>query len=229
MHGDAPDGSGARTRVLIVDEHRSYADALGIAVENQADMRFVGAAVTVAEVADLVIRKAPDVVLMDVVLPGGEPTDGPGRIRRLRPEARVVVLTARPDPEAMARAAAEGASVFLSKATPVSALLDAVRSCSTDHMVINERTLTEVNGRTVSVGGINCRQGAVGLTAREREVLGLMAQGFDATRIAGRLNIQLSTCRWHIRGILRKLGTHSQLEAVLTAVRIGLVPSPERD
>jgi len=226
---ERPDDSGARTRVLIVDEHRSYADALGVAVESRADMRFVGAAVTAAEVADLVVRKAPDVVVMDLSLPGGDPADGPGRVRRLRPETRVVVLTAHPDSESMARAAAEGVSVFLSKATPVSVVLDAVRSCSTEHMVVGERTLSEFRGSLTQRAGKLANSSSPELTVRELEVIALMARGCDAARIGAQLGIRLSTCRWHIRGILRKLGAHSQLEAVLIAVRLGLVPPPERE
>lgn len=218
----------ARTRVLVVDDHKTVAEAISLAVDLQDDLESVGVAATVEEAADLVVKHDPDVVLMDLRLPDADGVEGTRRVKSLRPRARVLILTAHGDLEVMARAASAGASGFLPKTSSVAQILDAIRTAKVGGMLVEPSTLTGLvqhlrGSKEPKRAGVKATQ----LTAREHDVLMLMGNGLDPRAIAKRLGIGLSTCRGHVQAVLSKLEVHSQLEAVVAAVRRGVIPPPE--
>lgn len=224
------------TTVLVVDDHASVGEAIGMAVDLQDDLECVGVAPTLAGALDAVARQAPDVVLMDVRLPDADGIDGAGHVKALRPETRILVFTAHADLELMARAAAAGACGFLPKTTPVAKILEAIRTARDGGMLVEQSALSALvqRLRDTTPEPAQARLGADGspltpLTPREHEVLLLLGQGLDPSAIARRLHVSVNTCRGTVQSILRKLGAHSQLEAVVTALRTGLIPSPEPD
>lgn len=220
--GDAP----ARTRVLIVDDHRSFAEALVIAIDHHDDMCSVGAVATIAEAIACFESAEPDVVLMDVRLPDGDGIEATERLLLLRPDTRVVILTGHTDVDVLARAATAGASGFLPKESTIGSVIHAIRTARSGEMLVEGTTLAAILGRVASSVSATQRAGVdpILLTPREEDVLLLMGQGMDPHAIAASLGISLHTCRGYQKGIMGKLDAHSQLEAVVVATRRGLLP-----
>lgn len=216
----------ASTTVLVVDDHIAFSEAIGTAIDLQHDLVCVGVAATAEAALELVGEQSPDVVLMDVHLPDLDGIEATARVKALRPEARVVVLTSETSSGVAARAAIAGASGFLLKTSPIADVLAAVRTAGEGGMLVDPSTLAAVlQGVRASPGPQPRRAAPIGLTPRELEVLRLLGQGLDTRAIAKRLGISLHTCRGHVKSILSELGVHSQLEAVVSAVREGLIPA----
>lgn len=224
--GPVPTRDPARTRVLIVDDHRSFAEALVMAVDHHADLVSVGTVATIAAAIAAIDSADPDVVLMDIRLPDGDGIDATARILALRPATRVLVLTGHTDVDVLTRAASAGASGFLPKESTIGAVIGAIRTARSGEMLVEGTTLAAILGRVAATSSALQAAGtdAVVLTPREVDVLLLMGQGMDPHAIATSLSISLHTCRGYQKSIMGKLGAHSQLEAVVLATRRGLLP-----
>jgi DNA-binding NarL/FixJ family response regulator len=210
-------------RVLIVDDHYALADSLGLAIDLERDMECVGLAGTVSQALELVVGCRPDVVLMDVGLPDGDGIEGTARIKAVRPDTSVLVLTAHPSPRLMARAAG-----FLRKEARVTEILRAVRLVMNGELSLDASAMRALINVVSKEPGKRVEARSPNLTDREHEVLTLMVAGLGPKAIAARLGIGVSTCRGHVKAILQKLGVHSQLEAVAVATRDRLVPDLRR-
>ncbi|MGE3285855.1 MAG: response regulator transcription factor [Pseudonocardia sp.] len=191
-----------RSSVVLVDDHRVFAEALALALTTQPDLRCGGIAHSLEQAGDLLAEGA-DVALVDLDLPDGS---GLGLVERFAPHVPVIVLTAHVRVDLARRAAAAGAAGFLGKDAALPEILDAVRAALTGVPVASREPVAPVR-----------------LTARELDVLSWLARGRDATRIAAELGISVHTTRDHIRAVLAKLGAHSQLDAVVRADRLGIV------
>jgi len=251
-------GEAAPATVLVVDDHQTFAELLALALGTEPSLRYVGHARTSADADRLVAELAPDVVLMDVQLPDVDGLTTTERLVARYPDLRVVVLTAHTDASLVARAGAAGACGFLPKDGALRDVLHALRTAHRGGMVVStpllsgpapvkaapartalvETALVETAPvgaapvETARVGAARASsQGArvAALTAREQDVLRLMGNGMDVRAIARELGISPHTCRGYVKGILAKLGVHSQLEAVVTALRRGLLTPDEPD
>ncbi|WP_189330101.1 response regulator transcription factor [Actinoplanes ianthinogenes] len=208
----------AVTGVLVVEDQRTLADALRIGIDAQPDLECVGAVDRVDDALRLIATGHPDVVLMDIHLPGTDGVDGTRQVKAARPATRVLILTADPTPGLLAAAVAAGATGFLGKDTPFADILAAIRSPAGGKMIVEGEALAALARARSSREGRPAT-----LTARETDILALMGDGLDPRAIAARLVISVHTVRGHVKQILRKLGAHSQLEAVVTATRTGLL------
>jgi len=214
-----------RTRVLIVDDHRAFSEALAIAVGMQGDLACVGGAGSIEEALRLASEASPDIVLMDVRLPDGDGIDAIARVRAAAPEALVLILTGHTDVDVLARAASAGASGFLPKESSISAIIETIRAARGGNMLVDGTTLAAIlGGLSIHNGTHEKPAGTPLLTPRERDVLTLMGQGLDPHGIAASLGISLHTCRGYQKAIMAKLDVHSQLEAVVVATRRRLIP-----
>ncbi|MFE0098758.1 response regulator [Streptomyces sp. NPDC059009] len=200
-------------RVLVVEDERALAEALAIAIGIESDLECVAAVGTVDEALREAARRPPTVTLMDIHLPGTDGIEGSRLLKAAHPGTRVVFLTADPRPDQLMRAVAAGASGFLAKHSAFRDVLAAIRSTAQGKLLVEESALRRADG---APGG--------GLTAREHEVLVLLARGQDLKTIAERLVLSRHTVRGHVKSVLAKLGAHSQLEAVVTATRRGILP-----
>lgn len=205
--------------VLVVDGHQTFVDVLGEALRGQPDLRYVGHARTGQEALRLVAELRPNVVLMDPELSDSDGIAIAELMRHRWPDTRVVVLTASNEAALVGRATAAGAAGFLAKNGPLGDVLNAVHTAHGGGMTVSTDILARLLRSTAPVVGP--RPG--GLTAREHEVLELMAAGLDPRAIARRLGISVHTCRGHVKALLAKLGVHSQLEAVAAARQRGLI------
>jgi DNA-binding NarL/FixJ family response regulator len=209
-------GSGTSAiRVLLVEDQQIVAESLRLLLDRVHDIEVVGVTGTMAAGIAETTRLRPDVVLMDYQLPDG---DGVTAARQIVAglQAAVVMLTASGDDDELAlRALEAGCAGFVDKAETVSTLVAAVRAASAGELLIGPSVLARLLPR------ISRREKPIsaGLSGRELEVLGLMALGCADREIANRLFISVNTARKHVQNIVRKLGAHSKLEAVMIAVR----------
>jgi DNA-binding NarL/FixJ family response regulator len=215
------------TRVLLADDQAMVRSGLRMILELHG-VEVVAEATDGGEAVELAIAHRPDLVLMDVRMPG---TDGIAATRQIVAaglETKVLVLTTFDLYQHVYDALTAGASGFLLKDATADQLLSAV-----ERTVAGETTMApQVLGRLVdrflqrtpAPGGGS--PGLASLSPREREVLGLMAEGFTNTEIAETLVVSLPTVKTHIRSILAKLDARDRVQAVLMAHRDGLVGRP---
>jgi DNA-binding NarL/FixJ family response regulator len=222
---------GLRTSVIIVDEFPIFCEALGAVVAREEDLDYVGFATSAEDAIELVQKSTPDVAVIDVDLPSVDDIDFDGigatrRIKDTRPETRVLILAARMNVDTMARAAGEGASGFLSKTSTLNDICAAIRTARAGGMFVERELVPPMVERLQSAlrRPIEGGSAKVEITPREREVLTLLGEGLDVTNIARHLGITVNTARGHVKSLLLKLGSHSQLEAVVEAVHQGLLP-----
>ncbi|MFA9429873.1 response regulator [Egicoccus sp. AB-alg2] len=212
------DDTADSTRVLLVEDHRVLAEALAEALGAATGVEVCGIATTLAEAHTLTAACEPDVVVMDVRLPDGDGADGVPDLLRLRPEAKVVLLSASTSRDVRARAVEAGAAGFLPKTAGLAQILEAIERVDEGAVLFSPedvRLAADHLRRQHRRGGL--------LTPREREVLRLLAEGASTEDIAARLVISPHTVRNHVRHIIEKLGVHTKLEAVAVATREGLV------
>jgi DNA-binding NarL/FixJ family response regulator len=227
--------NGPRTRVALMAEYPVFTEALGVVVSLEADLEYVGSATTIEDAVVLVTELSPDVAVVDLGLPGPTgPSDNGGeatkRIKDARPETRILVLAADMDIDTMANVASDGACGFLSKTSGLDEICHAIRTAKDGGMFVERELLPDVLQRLRTparrqIGGGSAR---AQITTREQDVLTLLGEGLDVAVIAKRLGISQNTCRGHVKNLLVKLGSHSQLEAVVEAVHQGLLPHLSR-
>ena len=206
-------------RVLVVDDHSTFAELLTGAIDRERDLVSVSHATTGAEGVAMYAELRPDVVLMDVQLPDIDGCTATAQIVAMDPDARVIVLTGHVTASALADAAASGVCGFLSKGGHFADLLSTIRTARPGSIAVDPTLVTRLIGQPRTTRTALARP----LSQRELSVLVLMADGRDVTSIARELRISSHTCRGHVKNVLSKLSVHSQLDAVITAVRIGLI------
>lgn len=213
-----------RVRVMIVDDHRMFSEAVVRALASVPDLTVVGTAVTVQEGRRMVQALHPDVVLMDYRLPDGTGTRAAQAITQERPSTKVVIVTASDDEIILAEAIDVGCAGYVVKTQGFEELVNATRAAAAGDAVIPPTLLRGLVGRlSGAVGHI-----PFGLTSREIEVLRLMAAGMSTRGIAGLLGISVHTARNHVQNVIRKCDAHSKLEAVSRALREGVVRTPTK-
>ncbi|WP_232664511.1 response regulator transcription factor [Pseudonocardia sp. TRM90224] len=196
--------------MLLLDDHPVFADSLRITLDLTDDIRCVAVAYTVAEAVEAARTVDFDVAIVDLHVPDGGGMAAIGLLRAERPAARVIVLTAHPRAVLAERALAEGAVAFLGKDGAVTDVAEAIRYASAERPMV-----------AASLEGVPAQR--YGLTPREAEVLERLGEGRDAAGVADELGISLYTARDHIKSIMAKLGVRTQLDAVVTAGRAGLI------
>jgi DNA-binding NarL/FixJ family response regulator len=211
-------GGSSATRVLIVDDHQTFAELLAFALGSQPDFDCAGFAATGAAAVDLAVKESPDMVVMDIALGRESGLDVTRRIRAAAPSTTVVIVSAHRDPEWVIRAAQAGASAFVPKSGSLEEMLTVLREVRQGSMLVSASMFGEPAGPPNPAD-----PGAASLTVREAEVLTLMGKGLAPAAIAKILGIRLNTCRGYVKAIHLKLGVRSQLEAVVKAQRLGII------
>ena len=208
-------------RVLVVDDHAVVRAGLRGLLELQDGIEVVGDAENGAEAIEAAARVRPDVILMDLVMPG---LDGVSAMRLLReriPETRVIVLTSFLDADKLLPALRAGAAGYLLKNAEPQEVVHAVRTAHAGGTVIDPVVATRlVETLTADDRGDPIEQ----LTPREREVLVLIGRGYANKRIALELGLAEKTVKTHVGHVLAKLGVSDRTQAAVAAVRAGLVP-----
>jgi DNA-binding NarL/FixJ family response regulator len=210
--------------VLVVDDHRTFAEALALAVRLERDMEAQVASSGVDAVG-IVKEEHPNVILLDIEMPGMSGIETIRRLRETYPEAKVVVLSAHDDDLSKARAVEAGAIGYVSKFTPLTELPDTVRKAHKGEPILDtqERTRLLRHLRHRRHQEATERQRVNRLTPRQTEILQMLAQGVPTSEIAGKLGMSPLTLRTHVQNILTRLGVHTKLEAMALAIRHGKV------
>jgi PAS domain S-box-containing protein len=218
-------GSGRATdvRIVLVDDHVALRESLAAALDREAGFHVVGQAASLSDAQALVADV--DVAVVDLGLPDGRGADLIRQLRRLNPRVQALVLTASVDRAEIAQAVEAGAAGVLNKATELDQVVAAVRRLRDGETLLPVREIMELvrlAGQTREREHAD-RQALARLTPREREVLQGLADGLDTRAIAARLHISVPTARNHIASILAKLDAHSQLQALVFALRYDTV------
>jgi len=208
--------TGDDIRVLLVDDHDVVRRGLTALLEGAAGFSVVGAAADGTEALDLVAEHEPDVVLMDLSMPGMDGIEATRRVTSDRPEIRVVVLTSFSDRERILDALDAGAVGYLLKDADPDELLRGVQAAAR-----GESPLAPKAARAVLAARAETRPAAE-LTAREQEVLDLLAEGLANKQIARRLGIAEKTVKAHLTSVFQRIGVTDRTQAALWAQRNGL-------
>jgi two-component system nitrate/nitrite response regulator NarL len=221
LNDEAP--SGETLRVLLVDDHAAVRQAIAAALEREAGFTVVGQAGSLAEARELL--EGVDVAVIDLGLPDGYGADLIPELRHFNRRAQALVLTSTLDRTELARAVDRGAACALDKVAHLDDVVDAVRRLWAGETLLPLDEVLELMRHAARdrAREHDDRQAIARLTRREREVLQALAEGLDSEAMAQRFHISIRTQRNHIANVLSKLGVHSQLQALVFALRYDLV------
>jgi len=203
-------------RVLIADDHAVVRAGVELALSGHDDLELAGAARSGTEAVALTSEREPDVVLMDLEMPGLDGIEATRQIVSARPETRVVILTAFSDQPRVLRALIAGACGYLLKDVEPEDLVAAVRAAAAGEAPLAPKAAASVLVR------LRERQPGDELTERKAEVLALLAQGLPNKAIAERLRISERTVKAHVTAVFRALGVADRTQAALWAERHGM-------
>lgn len=208
-----------KIRVMLVDDHTMVRKGLSAFLFAFDDLELVGEAASGEEAIKLCSQVKPDIVLMDLVMPGMDGASATQKIITACPQIRVIALTSFKEQNLVENALKAGAISYLLKDITAEELAHAIRSAHAGKSTLApEAAQVLIEATRMPAEKIGCD-----LTDREREVLALMVKGLNNTQIAERLVISVSTAKFHVSSILSKLQATSRTEAVATAVQNNLV------
>ena len=212
-------------RVLVVDDHDVLRAGLATVLGVDPDIEVVGEATDGAAAVRMARELDPDVVLMDVEMPGGDGITATARIARECPRSRVLVLTTFDLDDYVLGALRAGASGFLLKTTPPRELMAAVRSCAAGETTLGPTVIARLVDTYVARPATTASPVLASLTARETEVLKVMARGLSNAEIGAELYLAETTVKTHVARILHKLGVRDRVQAVVLAHDSGMTRS----
>ncbi len=208
-------------RVLVADDHPLFRDGI-VSLLEAAGFEVVGQVGDGASAVEAAERLSPDLILMDVTMPKLNGIQALSKIKEKKPEVEVVMLTVSDDDEDLSAAAQAGASGYLLKSLDSDEFLSLLEGIKAGEAPLTRRTAARLL-RLMSGSGSDSRSSATYLTARELELLGLVADGLPNKAIAQELSISENTVKYHMKNILSKLDVHNRTEAVAQAIRAGLI------
>jgi DNA-binding NarL/FixJ family response regulator len=204
-------------RVLLVDDQHLIRAGLRMLCDAQPDIEIVGEADNGRDAIALAARLVPDVVVMDLRMPGVDGITATSRVLADRPAVRVLVLTTFGDDDHLYPALTAGACGFLLKDAPPAELLDGIRRAAVGDSPFSQDVLQRLVQRAVHAQADTPRPAAPGLTAREQDVLNLVADGLSNTEIAERLHIGVTTVKTHITSLMTKTESPNRVRLALFA------------
>jgi len=210
-------------RVLICDDQVVVCDGLEMILGSDPGIEVVGTAYDGAQALEMVPEVRPDVVLMDLKMPGMNGIQATREISKQYPEVNVLVLTTFGEDEWVFDAIRAGAGGYLLKGTPRADLIKAVKGTAEGQTHVDPEVAGKLFSQVSRSGVERDTTVADGLSAREMEVLKLLAQGYTNAEIAGRLYLTKGTVRNYVSAILTKLGVEDRTQAAILAVKHGLV------
>ena len=210
-------------RVLVVDDHAVVRSGLRLLIDAEADMETVGEAGTVRDAIFEARSANPDLILMDIVMPGESGLEGLPKLLHEHPDVKVLVLSMQDDPRYLREAFAAGASGYVLKEAADNEVVTAIREVAAGNRYVHP----ELGARLIAAEAEAARQAVEDpLSDREREVLRLLALGFTNQEIAKQLYISVRTAETHRAHVMQKLRLQSRAELVRYAIARGLLEPP---
>ena len=214
-----------KTRVLLADDHTMFRQGIRNMLSAEADLEVVGEVGNAADAVKLLGDLRPDIILMDVGMQGLSSFEATRQIKQLRPETRIIFLTMYDDQDYLFQAMNAGSSGYLLKDSPGHELIQAIREVHRGGTHLNGRMLSylvsDFRSRTTNDTNRSPRFDA--LTARERHVLKVLAEGMSVKEIAADLNLSVKTVEAHKFNLMRKLDIHNKAHLVQYAVQKKLI------
>jgi DNA-binding NarL/FixJ family response regulator len=224
-----PSADGDAITVLIADDHLAFGEALQIALDKEHDLKVIEVVTNGPGAVKAAANSSPDVVLMDLQMPGMDGVEAARRIRGAEGAPAVILLSGFDEDHSLGRAVQAGASGYLRKTEAVSWLADAIRRAHRGEPLHEpseiEESLRRLRRRRVADDGIVRRLER--LTPREIEILQRLTDGQSSEEIADDLGMSPHTLRTHVQNVLTKLNLHSKLDAIVAAIRHGKVHATE--
>ncbi len=223
-----------RARILVVDDHELFRESLVTMIELQPDLQVVGQARDGLDALRMVRDTHPDLVLMDISMPGCDGIDGTRLILQEFPGTRILILSVNEDDRSLFDALAAGARGYILKNTDKTTFLRSLRQVLSDETALSPKQATKVvdayNRMARNAPGPDSAPatGDLDITPRERDVLALIVDGATNGEIAHRLSVSIYTVKSHVRSLLGKLGVTSRSQAAQRAVELGLIARPVR-
>lgn len=211
-------------KILIVDDHTLFREGLRRVLDHEADIEVVGEASDARSALELVTHFKPDVVLMDIGMPGLSSFEAARLIQREGGGARLVFLTMYEDEEYLLQCLEVGADGYILKDAPASQLIGAVRDVYQGRKYLSPQVLDKLVSQ--SGFGAPCLPRSSSLTPREREVVKMIAEGNSVRRIAELLGLSIKTVEAHKFNLMRKLNIHNKAQLVTYAIQKKIVRMP---
>ena len=217
----------AKIRIMLADDHTLFRQGIRTLISAEADMEVVGEASNGGDAVDKANEVRPDVVLMDIGMPGLSSFESTRQIKKSRPETKVLFLTMYDDEDYLVEGMEVGASGYVLKDSPSQQLVAAVRDIWRGGSYLSPRMLSQLvddfRGRIKSA---NSPPRLARLTTREREVLKMLAEGNSVKEIACYLNLSVKTVEAHKFNLMRKLDIHNKAQLVQYAIQKKIIKIP---
>lgn len=214
-------------RILLADDHTLFRQGIKTLLGQEADLEIVGEAANGGEAIERAADLRPDVVVMDISMPGMSCFEATRQIRKARPETKILFLTMYDDEDYLVEGMEVGASGYVLKDSPAPQLASAVRDVNRGGSYLSPRMLSQLVDDFRSRVRNNSRTPRFAtLTAREREVLKLLAEGNSVKEIAGDLNLSVKTIEAHKFNLMRKLDIHNKAQLVQYAIQKKIIQLP---
>ena len=210
-------------RIILVDDHALVRDSLSARLDAEPDLTIVGTAGAADSGLELAERTAPDIVLMDVDMPGMSCFDAAGRITKRRPDARVIFLSAFAHDHYIDQALQAKARGYVTKSEPLQRVIEAIRQVAAGKVWFSDkvRSRLKANGRGVVLAQpVQSRIST--LSARETEVLRYLARGLSKKEIGQTMHVSVKTVEGHAERLMSKLDIHDRVALARFAIREGL-------
>jgi len=207
-------------RVLLVDDHALFREGIRTLLAAEPDLEIAGEAANASEAVDLASQRRPDVVLMDIGMPGPSSFEAARVIRKGRPETRVIFLSMYDDDDYVSECVRVGGSGYILKESPAGQLLTAIREVHRGGSYLSPRLLSRLVDDIRVMGRSPLRQPRFdALTKREVEVLKMLAEGASVKEIAAEFDLSVKTIEAHKFNLMRKLGIHNKAQLVQYAIQ----------
>jgi two-component system NarL family response regulator len=207
-------------RIALADDHRMFRDALRAMLETDAEVAVVAEAESGGALLDAVARQQVDIACVDIAMPDMNGVEATRRLRELRPDIKIVGLSAYSDRHFVLELLDAGASAYVTKSEGGDELLRAIRTVRSGRTYLSPEVAATVTDALLDRSPAGSNRPL--LTARERQVLGLISEGLTSAEIGDRLHLAASTIEVHRRNIMRKLDLHSVAELTKYAIRVGI-------
>jgi two-component system response regulator NreC len=217
----------AKIRILITDDHTLFRQGIKTLLGAESDLDIVGEAANGAEAVEKVSELRPDIVLMDIGMPGLSSFEATRQIKKARPDTKVLFLTMYDDEDYLVQCMEVGASGYVLKDSPAQQLLAAIRDVYRGGSYLSPRMLSQlVDDFRSRIKTAHRQPRFATLTAREKEILKLLAEGESVKEIAAGLNLSVKTVEAHKFNLMRKLDIHNKAHLVQYAIQKKIIKIP---